>query len=225
MKTNYTQLLKTLIVILLNSITVIGLSQDTLVMNNQTKILGKILEVSLTEIKYKKAENISGPAYIEMRSSVFEIRYANGMVEKMGMGVSENTNIRVYTNSGESDKLVAKGSRLMYHDKTLKMSELKKWDIAKNDPKFNSLIVRKDVTSIAYGVSFIGVPITIIGAAVMMDGIFKTIRGDYYEAQQELQNGEIIAAIGAVTLSFNVYCFQSKRHLNKKMAKLYNAQL
>ena len=41
-------------------------------------ISGNILEVGVSEIKYKKCNNPTGPTYSELKSNVFMIKYANG---------------------------------------------------------------------------------------------------------------------------------------------------
>jgi hypothetical protein len=41
-------------------------------------ILGKIIEVGITEIKYKKCDNLEGPTYSILKSEVFMMKYANG---------------------------------------------------------------------------------------------------------------------------------------------------
>jgi hypothetical protein len=56
-------------------------AQDTLVMRNGDEILAKVEEVGVYEIKYHKADNLTGPVYVALRANVFMIKYANGTHE------------------------------------------------------------------------------------------------------------------------------------------------
>lgn len=58
-----------------------ALAQDTLVMRNGDEILAKVEEVGVYEIKYHKADNLTGPVYVAQRANVFMIKYANGTHE------------------------------------------------------------------------------------------------------------------------------------------------
>lgn len=53
-------------------------SQDVITKRNGEEIQAKILEVTLSEIKYKKAENPDGPIYSIAKDDAFMIKYANG---------------------------------------------------------------------------------------------------------------------------------------------------
>ncbi|MEO5569693.1 MAG: hypothetical protein ABIT08_02600 [Bacteroidia bacterium] len=52
--------------------------QDVIIMKTGDEIKSKVLEVGSNEIKYKKADNIDGPAYSVAKSDVFMIKYENG---------------------------------------------------------------------------------------------------------------------------------------------------
>jgi len=56
-------------------------SQDTIVKKNNELVAAKILEVSTTQIKFKKWNNQDGPAYFESLSEITSIKYANGTVD------------------------------------------------------------------------------------------------------------------------------------------------
>jgi len=56
-------------------------AQDVIVMKDQSTIMSKVLEITSTEIKYKKWNNQDGPTYSIDRSEVLSINYENGEVE------------------------------------------------------------------------------------------------------------------------------------------------
>lgn len=58
-----------------------AMAQDVIVKTDNSTILSKVLEISSTEIKYKKWDNQDGPLYTISRSEVASINYENGEIE------------------------------------------------------------------------------------------------------------------------------------------------
>ena len=56
-------------------------AQDILVRKNGEVENVKVLEVSPTEVKYKKSNNEDGPVFIEKRSNLYSVKYKNGEVQ------------------------------------------------------------------------------------------------------------------------------------------------
>ena len=56
----------------------IGNAQDIITKKNGEKIIGKVLEISLTELKYKNFNNLEGPVNSILKSDVVFIKYENG---------------------------------------------------------------------------------------------------------------------------------------------------
>lgn len=54
------------------------IAQDMITRKTGEEIMAKILEVNLTEIKYKKFDNPDGPTFTVLKSEVFMIKYENG---------------------------------------------------------------------------------------------------------------------------------------------------
>lgn len=59
------------------------LSQDVILKKDNTTVLSKVIEVTSTEIKYKKWSNQEGPTYSISRSEVVSINYQNGEVDRI----------------------------------------------------------------------------------------------------------------------------------------------
>lgn len=51
---------------------------DVIVLNSGDEIEAKVLEVGLSEVKYKMCDNPDGPTFIESRTKIFMIKYQNG---------------------------------------------------------------------------------------------------------------------------------------------------
>lgn len=54
---------------------------DIISLKNGSQVDGKVLEITSTEIKYKRCDNIDGPIIIINKSDVTKIRYVNGITE------------------------------------------------------------------------------------------------------------------------------------------------
>jgi hypothetical protein len=80
-------------------------AQDILVRKSGEVENVKVLEVSPTEIKYKKSNNEEGPIFIEKRSNIYSIKYINGEVQTFydnQEGLGSNS---IYSNYGKDKKL------------------------------------------------------------------------------------------------------------------------
>ena len=51
---------------------------DVIMLRNGEEIKGKVLEINLTEVKYKRCDNPNGPIISLRKQDVFIIKYANG---------------------------------------------------------------------------------------------------------------------------------------------------
>ncbi|MBL0340782.1 MAG: hypothetical protein IPP71_07610 [Bacteroidetes bacterium] len=81
-------------VLLLLLVASISKSQDTIIKINNTRIIAKVLEINMRDIKYKKFINLEGPIYVIDRKHVSRIIYANGTADtisnKTVYGIPEN---------------------------------------------------------------------------------------------------------------------------------------
>ena len=67
-------------------------AQDILVRKSGDVENVKVLEVTPTEVKYKKASNPNGPTFTEARSSLISVKYENGETQKFNGSPSSNYN-------------------------------------------------------------------------------------------------------------------------------------
>ncbi|MBC6697302.1 hypothetical protein [Hymenobacter sp. BT190] len=59
-------------------------AQDLLVKHNAEEIQVKVVEVTPTDIRFRRTDNLEGPLYIVRKAEVRLIRYANGTQEEFG---------------------------------------------------------------------------------------------------------------------------------------------
>ena len=58
-------------------------AQDVIILRNGDKINAKVMEISPTEIKYKRFDNLDGPLVIIYTADVLAIQYENGTIERI----------------------------------------------------------------------------------------------------------------------------------------------
>lgn len=79
--------------------TKVSFAQDIIVLKDGSTILSKIIEIGVSEIKYKKWSNIEGPDYVLLKNDILSINYPNGdrdifgdSQEKRAVSVNEEVN-------------------------------------------------------------------------------------------------------------------------------------
>ena len=64
-------------------------AQDVITLKNGDEIKAKVTEISSSEIRYKRFENLEGPTVIVAKSDVFAINYENGTREVINAAVQK----------------------------------------------------------------------------------------------------------------------------------------
>ena len=65
--------------------------QDVITKRDGTELNTKVVEIGVSEIKYKNFDNLDGPVYVCLKSDVFMIKYENGSKEVIGNTVPVQT--------------------------------------------------------------------------------------------------------------------------------------
>jgi len=96
--------MKKLIITLLFSFVVkfLSYSQDILTFKNGTETKVKVTEVTSSEVKFKKFDNIDGPLYSILKSDLFMVKYENGTKEVFSTQTNAEGN-PVETAAGPTD--------------------------------------------------------------------------------------------------------------------------
>lgn len=83
---------------------------DTIIFRDGTEVLAKVIEIGVTEIKYKNCDNQSGPTYVVDKNKVQFIVYSNGKVEQFK--VEQQPSIaNKYNENESSDRMALKMGR------------------------------------------------------------------------------------------------------------------
>lgn len=91
--------------IALTLLTTFCFSQDIITLKTGEDISSKIVEVGLTDIKYKKFDNVDGPSFTILKTEVLMIRYKNGTKDVY------NTDTKTKTENKSNDDMTLQGTK------------------------------------------------------------------------------------------------------------------
>ena len=100
-------------------------AQDVILKKDNTTVLSKVIEVTSTEIKYKKWSNQDGPTYSIDRSEVSSINYENGEVESFSVFNNQTNNNQPQVQKPNGNYMEYLSNRLKLNGKILSDSEVK----------------------------------------------------------------------------------------------------
>jgi len=80
-----------------------AISQDLMVKKNGDEILSKVLEITSSEVKYKKFDNQDGPIYSILKSDLLFIKYQNGTKELFNTEDKSLKTNKIETNDENKD--------------------------------------------------------------------------------------------------------------------------
>lgn len=210
---------------------VISYAQDTIVKSNGDQIVAKIMEVSTTEVKYKKFNFQDGPTYIESKSNIQLIKYSNGSKEEFESAqiksndVPTESAVDYYSGPVKTNNKIEKfGNHFRYQDEAI--SERKMHDILfkSKDKEIISLAGRaKDAKGLQY-IGFGAIPLGVGAFYFLARGLFNT---SYYNQGPNSRDltFSAICFVGAISCPIASGYFKHKRNVsNKEAIKMYNAR-
>jgi hypothetical protein len=204
--------------------------QDTIFMRTDQRIPCKVLEVTSTEVKYKKWELIDGPLYIESKTLIVRIKYANGFVDTFSEAqnpvTKENEKPGNYTEQKKyPDLTTIAGERTLFLCDGRLTGENNMHDLllSLNDPKITEEIrSAKRSKKLGY-MGFLAIPFGVAGlvcavSATDILGISNYSRDvrKGYATSSALLFGAAALSIGA-TIHFDI----KSRNANEKAIQLY----
>lgn len=202
-------------------------SQDTLrFTNNQIKAV-KVLEVGISEIKYLRFDNLTGPTYTVGKYDVQSIKYANGQIDSFDVkaepSVQQNkVPEKLENNNSAQEKILIEGNRLFYKNKPMGEARLGKVILQEPLGQKRNLLVQeyqnmKNYRKRQYLFGFVGLGAGV--AAAYIGFIGAIVSGDPTPIVGGLVVGLTCGITGAIISGKN----KSMRNKKKlEVAKIYN---
>jgi hypothetical protein len=195
--------------------------QDTIITRNGQSILGHVMEVSTTEIKYKKAGIADGPVYIEDKSGVARINYKNGFsdvfpeIKPWQLPIAKVEKKEEVVNFKRKPVLEKRRGKYLYDNERLGENELHKLLLAVNDPDID-LQVRKAKRSrgLQY-VGFAAIPFTVVAALASL-----TIGETGLQRSEDIASG-VFLGCAAISVGTSYYFKINRKKRNAEAVRLY----
>ena len=152
-------------------------SQDTIVKKGGATIIVKIMEITPKEIKYKRFDlPDSGPLYVELKSNILKIKYANGVVD-----IITDSNAPSATPAPakveDNNRIERYGARYRYKDYRYSEKGIQAVLLDTKDDKIVSLVKEARAAKSMQFMGFLGIPLGIAGA---ISGLYALILWDDY---------------------------------------------
>lgn len=196
------------------SIAGMATAQDVIVMKDQSTIMSKVLEITNTEIKYKKWNNQDGPTYSINRSEVVSINYENGEVEKF----SETAHDQQYNNTPQiqnpNSNMVNSGTRLYLNGRILSDNEVRGLVEAQSYQLYTKAGNQEKAAFVCIAGG---------GIALAVAGIIYLIEPPDTDIHSSIFKTKLAFAIGGLALGMTGWILESSAsNKAKKVAETYN---
>jgi hypothetical protein len=232
--------------ILLLLLTATCFAQDTIYMRNDQRIACTIIEVTSTEVNYKKLEISDGPLYKENKSLIAQIKYQNGFIdvfqEVRSPPVKEaktttddyvrdpkNKNDRNedYVKGPGKDKLIKITNNIyIYGNQRLNEKKMQQLLLSVNDPLITKEVRRAKLDKNLKYVGFLAIPFALGGAFFgafinTYVGASSTTGSPTVHNQDFVAPALICTAGAAATFSASIYFGIDRKARNAKAMRLY----
>ncbi len=223
-------------------------AQDTIKFINGNVVAAKILEINPSTIKYKPLNNINGPDYIDDKTRISFIKYANGMVDSFTVAKTQTQPIKptetiptLTALPPQYNKINQLGSRYFFVDADNRRigrgiginKILKTANALGTEKKIQPLIDLSKKTNTnkkmqtVFGI--VGAPVIVVGLATTLTGLI--ISESAFTASEQ-SDGEDLAMVGATITTIGI-CFEITSIVNGSLKKkrlkqtvdLYNQNL
>ena len=86
----------------------VSVAQDTIIKINGEQINAKIIEITSISVKFKKANFLDGPTYIENKTDILSIKYSNGSIDNFHLPLSiQPTTVQKNDSISKTPKITA----------------------------------------------------------------------------------------------------------------------
>ncbi|MEI6487612.1 MAG: hypothetical protein WCP52_01550 [Bacteroidota bacterium] len=221
------RVLRPMFTITFNSLSVVGLSQDTIAMNDRSLIIAKVTEIYPLEIRYKKFNNQQGPDYIINKTEVLCITYKNGTVDSFPVSkpwfrplASKPINvIDTLENLSISKKITNEGNCFFYGNEILTENNIHVLMKRKNNKELSRYANKAKISKAFQPVTIVGFPLATFGALLLLNDLTSPPSSSPKDARIL---GNVLLALSAICLSSTIYLNWNRKKQNKKAINLYN---
>lgn len=205
--------------------------QDTIYLRSDQRIACKILEVSPTEVKYKKAELSDGPLYIENKSAILQIKYSNGFIDVFPqispLPITKENNQKEQNTGGKKylDLATIQGERTIYLYDGRPMGERDMHDLllSLKNPKITEEVNLATRSQKFSYIGFLTIPFGVAGAVCGVNALGVGTFSPYHDnARKEYATlSAVLFSAAAFSLGTTIYFDTKSRNANRNAIRLY----
>ena len=203
------------------------MAQDTIVKYNGELVYAKVIEITPTEVKYKKF--LDGPTYIDTKTSIHLIKFINGYTEIFSNNNKPaKTNSDYYSLPDYNNKIEIRGSRYRYHGSFISEREVHKLLLESKNKSIISLVGRSKDAHILQFIGFAAIPLGIAALHFFEQSGYGSYGYGSY-GYVKYNDGDMVLStvclVGAVACPVASIINKHKRTMsNRKAIKIYNEQ-
>ena len=217
MKLNKKHLLRLIIALALNSLTVLALSQDTITFRDGRVQLAKVLEIGPGGVQFKRTDSPGGPLYVEPCSAILQIAYAGGLKEKFDPpGLSSLRETPYYAYGTQQPAISRSGGKYFYGNGLIGETDLQTKMLELNDPQIKDHVQQARLYRGLQNIGFLALPLMITAIYTMDQGSYLPDFDHIQPAQQLLITGAAACVAGSVYFKIG-----RSRH-NAAAVRIYN---
>ncbi len=203
-------------------------AQDTLYLKNGDKISSRILEVSGSEVKYKKENNPEGPTFITSNTDINYIKYRNGTMDTIKSApeapvvVIQKTPVPAPV-VDLHPSIYPAGLFYKYDGRRIKKREMQAILMNVNDPEIDLHVKKAKLDKGLEYIGFVGVPALAFGLGYTAYALFNN-DGIAYDnrARTSYAPGVACIALAAAALATSItFKIVGKKH-NNAAIDIYN---
>lgn len=189
-------------------------AQDVIVRTDNSTVLSKVLEISSTEIKYKKWDNLEEPTYSIGKSEVLSINYKNGEVEIFSDAKTDQTSSYQQQFKGAMKPSGLLGERLSINGYNLSDEQVQRLVDEQSYQLYLKAKKQFNTTMILSSVGFVSL---IVGGSIIAG---TSVKNPNYDQLSTI--GGVGITIGVCTLLPATFIGMYLDHKTNKIALEYN---
>jgi hypothetical protein len=226
------------LIISLATITGKSVAQDTIFFKNNQRVPANVIEVSTSEVRYKRFEVVDGPTYVERKSKILKIKYKNGFTDEFPASSETEVVTDEYRQSDNGIKYPERKEapkhpdlsewgrgKYMYGDKIIGERKMQQTLLSLNDVKINEQIIGARQSRAMKYIGFAAIPLGIASAiyAIRADNsyFFYSRSLSAYTRDRYKKNSIVLGAGAAVCIGASIYFGVDRKIKNRKAVELY----
>lgn len=202
-------------------------AQDTIYFKNKTIVAAKVTEVGISEIKYQRLDNLTGPNYLSSKNEIAVIKYSNGVTDSIKSIPVVASPISVNSEFNPNpEKVRLSGNKIIYEGRTISDKSLRSMTVAHPSAETKVRLEKefKKLNEYKLKESALAVGLFLSGTVVHSYALQQTFGGNFNSGSQGATISSFIAG-AALRISghvVNIVYRNKKKSKRQDIVDIYN---